>query len=638
MEVRIENVSGASKYEQKVTRAPSSVTIVTADEIATFGHRTLADVLRSVRGMYLSNDDNYSYLGSRGFLRPGDYNSRTLVLVDGHRINDNIYDQAGLGREGALDVDLIDRVEVIRGPSSSVYGSSAFFGVVNIVTRRGRQLDGWEVAGDAGSLGSTTGRLSFGRLFKNEVELLLSASWFHSDGRAAIYYPEYDQRVSASPRAADNGVAENSDGEDAVNLLGSVTFRDFSISGLYATREKVIPTASFGSVFNTGRERSADSRGYVTAKYAHEFSPQLRLLARASYDSYTYYGTYPLDYSQPGAPPDVVANKDVTVGEWLTAEWQATATLFGRHTLVAGTEVRENLHEKQVNYDDTVPRTYYINDDHRSQILGAYLQGEFMLRSDLLLNAGLRYDHYSGSFGGTTNPRLGLIFNPVPQTTLKMLFGQAYRAPNPYERYYYQYLGPVALKPEKIRTYEVVLEQYFSGDYRAGVSIYRYNVRDLISQVASPQPGMFYFANLDRARANGIELEIEGRVGGEIRARASYAFQHAENETTDRELTNSPRHLAKLNLSSTLWRKRATAAIELQYNGAVHTVAGGEARDFLVGNLTLTAHRWPGGFELSASVYNLFDTRYANPGAGDHLQDVIPQPGRALRFKLSRRF
>src|SRR5687767_3780455 len=84
MEVRIEKVFGASKYEQKVTRAPASVTIVTADEIKTFGHRSLADGLRKVPGLFVSNDRNYAYLGIRGFAQPGDYNTRVLVLIDGH--------------------------------------------------------------------------------------------------------------------------------------------------------------------------------------------------------------------------------------------------------------------------------------------------------------------------------------------------------------------------------------------------------------------------------------------------------------------------------------------------------------------------------------------------------------------------
>ena len=114
----IDSVYGASSYNQKVTEAPSSITIVTSDEIQRYGYRTLADILRSVRGFYVTYDRNYSFLGVRGFSRPGDYNARVLLLVDGHRLNDNIFGAALIGTEFPLDVDLIERVEIIRGPSS----------------------------------------------------------------------------------------------------------------------------------------------------------------------------------------------------------------------------------------------------------------------------------------------------------------------------------------------------------------------------------------------------------------------------------------------------------------------------------------------------------------------------------------
>ena len=179
----VPSVYGASKYEQKVTEAPSSVSIVTADEIKKFGYRTLADILRSVRGFYISYDRNYSYVGVRGFSRPGDYNSRILLLIDGHRLNDNVFDSALVGTEGVLDVDLIDRVEIIRGPSSSLYGSNAFFAVVNIISKRGRDLQGAEVSGEVGSFETYKGRLSYGRKFSNGVEGLLSGSYYTSEGQ-----------------------------------------------------------------------------------------------------------------------------------------------------------------------------------------------------------------------------------------------------------------------------------------------------------------------------------------------------------------------------------------------------------------------------------------------------------------------
>ncbi len=132
----IASVYSASKYDQKVTEAPARISIVTAKEIQRYGHRTLADILNSLPGFYITNDRNYDYTGARGFSLTGDYSTKFLQLVDGHRMNDNIYDSMYIDRGFVLDVDFIDRVEVVRGPSSSLYGSSAFFGVVNVISKK----------------------------------------------------------------------------------------------------------------------------------------------------------------------------------------------------------------------------------------------------------------------------------------------------------------------------------------------------------------------------------------------------------------------------------------------------------------------------------------------------------------------
>src|SRR3989454_5505517 len=139
------SVFGASKYEQKPSEAPASISIITADEIQRYGYRTLSEILRSVRGLFTTYDRNYSYIGARGFDRPGDYDTRILLLLDGHRINDNVYDQASIGTESIVDVNAIERVEVIRGPSSSLYGTNAFLAVVNVITKSGRELKGGEI-------------------------------------------------------------------------------------------------------------------------------------------------------------------------------------------------------------------------------------------------------------------------------------------------------------------------------------------------------------------------------------------------------------------------------------------------------------------------------------------------------------
>ncbi len=637
LDARVERVYGASKYEQKVTQAPSSVSIVTADEIKKFGHRTLGDVLGSVRGLSVANDRNYSYLGMRGFQRPGDYNTRILMLIDGHRMNDNIFDSAYIGQDSAIDVDLIERVEVIRGPSSSIYGSSAFFGVINIVTKRGQDVNGMEASGEVTNGDTYKSRFTFGKKFKNDVEWLASGSYYTSAGAERLYYPEFDQRRSSDPRARSNGVVRNRDGEEAGNLFTSLRYHDFTASASFNGRRKDVPTASFESRFND-REETADYRTYVDLKYDHAIDENVRVQGRAFYDNYSYYGAYPYDYAAPGDPLQRVVFKDGAIGDWAGTEWQLTMKIFDRHTIVAGSEYRENFRLHQFAYEDVTPRSYSLKDDQSTRILGVYGQTEVVLLTNLVLNAGVRYDYYFESFGGTLNPRAGLIYNPWPTTTFKALYGQAFRAPNAFEQFYYsaQRTRP-PLDPETIRTYELVYDQYLFRNYRLGVSGYYYEIEDLINQNATPA-GDLFFDNLDSVRAAGVEFEAEAKYDCGLLIRGSYALQRTEDATTGQELSSSARHLIKGNLIVPLYKDKVFAGFELQYQSSAKTLAGRRADDFVIGNLTLFSREIVKGLEVSASVYNLFDTQYGSPGAGDHLQDTIQQDGRSFRLKMTYKF
>ncbi|MFN7135242.1 MAG: PEGA domain-containing protein, partial [Myxococcales bacterium] len=146
-------ITAASKTETSVDDAPASTTVITRDEILAFGYTTLPEALRWVRGMFLNNDRTYDFIGVRGFSPPGDLNNRILILYDGHPMNDIFAGQAYLGRENNIDLQEVERIEVVRGPVSSLFGSAAFFGVINIVPRHhlGDKLA--EVSGAAGALG-----------------------------------------------------------------------------------------------------------------------------------------------------------------------------------------------------------------------------------------------------------------------------------------------------------------------------------------------------------------------------------------------------------------------------------------------------------------------------------------------------
>src|SRR6266704_2397293 len=242
--IEVPVVEAASKYKQKTTEAPSSVTIIASDEIKKQGYRTLADLLRNVPGFYVSYDRLYSFLGVRGF-NLGDYNNRVLLLVNGHRINNSLSDGAFIGTEFILDVDLIDRVEIIRGAGSSLYGANAFFAVINVITRKGRDMAGHgaEVSGEAASYDSYKGRVTYGTSFKNGLELLLSGTIYESLGHGTLYFPDFDQRIHPEfSRARDNGVAHNLDADRFKSAFGSLSFQDFSVEGGFISREKHDPT------------------------------------------------------------------------------------------------------------------------------------------------------------------------------------------------------------------------------------------------------------------------------------------------------------------------------------------------------------------------------------------------------------
>ena len=236
-------VFGASERLQPVLQAPASVSFITAEEIARYGYRTLADILRGVRGMYVTNDRNYSYIGTRGFSNPGDYNSRILLLVNGHPVNDNIYGQAAIGAEFGIDPAMFERVEIIRGPSASLYGDSAFFAVVNVITRTGASLGNGTAAVETGTLGTHVARAAVGHVFANGVDVALLGTAEHSAGVGRLYFPAFD-----APSTND-GLAEGLDGEGVKQLYGRLDFRGLTVTGAYGTRERFVPTASFGTLF-----------------------------------------------------------------------------------------------------------------------------------------------------------------------------------------------------------------------------------------------------------------------------------------------------------------------------------------------------------------------------------------------------
>jgi len=625
-------VVGASRYEQKITEAPSYASILTAEDIKKNGYRTLADLLRTLPGVYTSYNRIFPTVGFRGFLTPGSFNSRVLLLVDGHVVNNSVYEHAPAGNDFPVDIDLVERVEVVRGPSSSLYGANAFFGVINVITKRGRDIDGVEVSGGAGSWRTFSGRATMGKRFSGGPELLLSGSASDSVGQD-LYFPEYDNT------ATNNGVAENDDNDKYNSLFAKASLGGFTVEAARAFRKKDMPTGQYGTAFNDDRTNAEDQSGYVDLRYEKDLAGGVNLLARTYFDRFSYNGDhfYSID--------PTLMNKNRGDSESWGVELKAVAKMRERHRVTAGGEFRYDFRKDQQNFYEGISPAN-LDSRQSSKEWAAYLKDEFRIHPKLILNAGVRYDRFS-TFGGTTNPRLGLIWMPREKTAAKLLYGRAFRAPNTFEMYFGN-VGWVkpnpGVRPETIRSYEAVLEQFAEGlgaDWKFTASAYHYHIKDLITLRVDPADGQFFHGNNQAIEADGVELEAEGKLPGGIGGRASYAFQRAEYTDTGSTIPNSPKHMAKLTLSFPLLPGILFLSPEAQYIGRRQNTAGkpqGTVQGYFVANATLLATDLPWGLELSASVYNLFDQDYADPAGSENRQNSLPQDGRSYRVKATCRF
>ena len=620
-------VYSASRHLQAAGDAPSSVTVVTADEIQKYGYRTLADILKTVPGFFVTNDRDYSSVGVRGLARPGDYNTRILLLVDGHRLNDNVYDEAMVGTEFPINIDLIQRVEVIRGPVSSLYGSNALFGVINIITKRGRDIDGLELSAEAASFNTYSGTVTYGRKLR-QLEFLISSTFYGSQGHNSLFFPEFN-----TPET-NYGIARHADDDQVGSALATISFRDFTLQAVYGTREKGIPTAPYGTVFNNSGTRTTDSNSYIDLRYQHRFGNSWDVLARTFYDRYTYQGTY--IYASPLDPSQTSPNLDFADGKWWGAEQQVSKTVLRRNRITAGGEYRDNLRQDQTNYDPN-PYVLYLADKRQSFVGALYVQDELTLSKSLALNVGFRYDYYS-TRNASGDPRFALIYRPWRRTGFKFIYGEAFRVPNVYELYYAAspYLSNPALNSEKIRNAEFIWEQGLGTHLWFSTSAFYSSIQDLITQESVGDN--FIFRNLKNVRSSGLEVEVKGQLSPGLEGRASYSFQQTKDTSSGQFLSNSPRNLVTLNLSQPLWGKRMFVSLDAQYRSRIQNLAGGSISPFAVVNATLLARNLGKRVDLSASIYNLLDKQYFDPPSTENLQQAIQQDGRSFRVKMTWRW
>jgi len=620
-------IYSASRFPQKTREAPSAARVITADEIRTHGWRTLADALSSLPGLFTSYDRTYTYLGARGFLRPGDYDSRFLLLVDGVRVNDPVYDQAPVGTDFLVDMNLVERIEYVPGPGSSSFGSNAFFGVINVITKRGREAPGAQATVEAGSLGYRGAAAQYGWADGKDHDLLLAASRTHSDGNT-LHFPEFDTPEN------NGGVARGLDDLDVRRAFLKANVGDVSIMLAHASQTKGDPTASYDQLFGDARSQARDTRTIGDVNYHGAGSDTFDWSARLFAGRYDYYGSFVY------APPPGPLNHDVATARWYGTEIQGVYTGWERHKVVVGLDARRDNRRDLSNFDKD-PYELFLNSRSTNTHLGPFVEDEFTIRDDLRLNAGLRYDHTTAS-DSNTSPRFALIYAPTPATTLKALWGRAYRAPNAYETSYTMLgeggqIGNPELDSERIRTAELVWSQRLGTGTALTTSVFRYDIRDLISQQLDPDSGLLIFTNSGHVRSEGLEVALDRVFDNGITARASYSYADVDDILTGQALQNSPRSLLKLGLTAPMAETGLVAGVDARY---VDSRLGEDARigAYELVDLTLT---WPvvqERVELALSVRNVFDKRYSDPPGPAFIQNAIEQDGRTVLFRASFRY
>lgn len=617
-------VTAASKQLLSVDQAPASITVITREEIQAFGYQTLPEALRAVRGFFFTDDRIYTYVGLRGFAPPGDLNTRILILWDGHPVNDTWAGQGFSARDFEADLTEIDRIEVVRGPASLLFGTGAFFGVINVVPRNRIAERNVEGTVGAGGVGGVKARVT-GSLGTDDVSAILSAAGYTATGA------ELTDLGTA-------GVVRNLDDERAIGATGRFKYKGLSLNAKWNQRKKQIPTAPLGSSVGLAGTEYTDARGFTELKFEHEFFSRLTLTARASYDASRYRGYYSvLDENGEQVRPS-----DTGGGDWLSAEVRGGLFLFEGNRLTLGVEGQAQFAYQQ-------PAGFPVQDRKNRFFFSGTLLDEWQLWSNrLFVQAGVRIDKYNDIAEFALSPRGAVVARLYGSGLTKLVAGRAFRAPTIYELYFND--GPITqaapapgtLTPEYITTFELEHSHNFTPELRVSAGAY-YNLIDrlvvLESEAVTParcqnDSQCVVYANATRQlTALGAEAQLRWQPGRFTLVEGTYSFVTLGGPG-GADAPAYPTHLASaramLPLREGLVRLSGQGTYQSARLDRTTGVSSGEA---LLLDFGLSGDYGP--LRYFAGVKNLLDQRPLLPVQSEASATLIPQYGRTFWIELS---
>ncbi len=677
------SVSIASGTAKALSQSAAVTTVITAEQIDAMGATELDEVLETVPGLHVTiqavtGDRNYTMRGIRN-----DTNAQVLLMMNGTRFS---VPYQGTHIEGMIiPVENIERVEVIRGPGSALYGADAFAGVINIVTKKaadingvrmgarggnadtksswgqyGGQWQGWNVAT---SLQYSHNGVDSDRIIQADAQTQLDAAlgtraslapgpmqtqnerW---NGHLNLQRKHWDlgfwafNEADAGMRAGTTGALDNRGKVDGSNYLADVRYSTEEDLGDWELQAHAsfLHTDVFANIYNfpAGSILPIDSQGNLANSFNPFTTPLMQFSDGARFQT-SFKHTVPsfeLTTLYKGLSNHLLR---LVTGyryeELNTQEWRN----FG-----AGVIDSQNLAllpgiNQAGNLQDLTGTPYTFMGNHHRDIASVAIQDEWQLAENWQLTTGLRYDHYS-DFGDTWNPRAALVWNIDPQLTAKVLYGQAYRAPSFVEQYQQNspiFLGNPTLKPETIATTEVAFDYRPTKNARTALNVYHYEIHDLI---AGPLDGnsTLTVSNTPGQNGFGSEFEWDWKFHPDWNVRGNYAWQFSRYEETHARVSYMPEHHV---YSALAWNFLPKWQIQTQVNWLGHRISSPDDNrtldDYATIDLTLNAKRLMGYLDLTASARNLFDSQGQEFGVESYPNN-LPIPGQSFYFEASIQF
>jgi outer membrane receptor for ferrienterochelin and colicins len=576
----------ATMTEKIMKDAPGAIEVITAQEILDMNAQTVAEAIEEATGLLVTTETGRQ---QRPSIR-GTGNKHTLVLIDGRRVVAGFKDMFGLEQ---VPVDLIDHIEVVRGPASALYGSDAIGGVVNIITRRPTRRLALGGTMQYGQNGYHEGEETNGRAYVGKATerlgVFLAGGYQKKNG--------FD-RDGVTPDDGDTIKLKSAGGRFTFSLAeGHELLAGFEVTD----RE----TAGLRDMQNVDRLRMVeDERWNGFLQYDGKISPMSRVMLRFNHSEQENEIDFdPTTVMTPGAIGD-----ENNAERWLDqAEARFSGLFFDRHLVTVGTEYRVEGRKDDAGLDDDVEN------------LSVYAQDEYQVFDPLYLVLGCRWDHHS-DFGSEWTPRVSATYHILDNLRLKASYGRGFRAPGFMELYVPTYMKRGKqiydpnpdLDPETSDSYEVGIEGEY-GNFQGRLMWFRTEFDDLIDAVwyaftgtGKKRKDYYQYQNIAEATMEGIEFEGRLKLPYGFAMTGNMTYLDTEDKETGKDLEGRPDYKGTLKLSYRQPRSGWAANLRFNYIGERYYTDENEDDVLLVN--TYVAKNITRQWKIFAGADNIFNT------------------------------